>query len=193
LFRSLIARISGRARLLATIGLAILAVALYGAIHFRLTMDDRGSAAARGPLNWLAVSMIQDNPLLGVGANNFSVAMQPYVSHGFFGEFLYTVHNRYLLIWSETGVVGLITYLWFLIATLQMGWRSWRRRDLILSPLALACTAALGAFMFHMFWEAFRGLAVLQMSIVLAALLAVLDRLTARARSSVGELHPLAH
>jgi hypothetical protein len=190
LFRSLIARTSWRIRLLAGVGLIIAAISLYGAIRFRLTMDDRGSAAARGPLNRLAVLMIRDNPLMGVGADNFALAMQPYVTRGFSGEFLYTVHNRYLLIWAETGPIALAAYVWFFVATLMMGWRSWKRADPVLSPLALACTAALGAFTFHMFWEAFRGLSVLQMAIVLAALVAVIDRLTAERRMASMQMRP---
>src|ERR1019366_5179482 len=66
---------------IAFVAFILVAISLSGPVHERLVGDDRGSAASRIPLNKLALAMIEDHPLLGVGSNNFSVAMQPYLAH----------------------------------------------------------------------------------------------------------------
>lgn len=135
--------------------LILLAVPFKGVISERLYGDDKGSAASRMPLNDLASAMIADHPLRGVGANNFAVAMEPYRTHGFSGDFFYTVHNNYLLVWTETGIGGLIVFLWFLIAVVRQGSKCWKSRDTLLAPLALGCVAAVVGLMVQMNFEPF--------------------------------------
>lgn len=66
-----------------------------------------------------SMAMFQRNPLFGVGLNNFLVNLP--VIQKQYGEVLYIqpVHNIYLLVLSETGVVGLILFLRFLWNTYQ--------------------------------------------------------------------------
>ena len=136
--------------------LVLLGILSRGVIAERLYSDDRGSAAARMPLNHLAGVMILDHPLLGVGANNFALAMDPYLAHGFSGDFLYTVHNTYLLVWAETGIGGLIAFLWFLIAIIRQGSRCWHLRDPIFASQAVGCAAAVIGFMVMMNFDPHR-------------------------------------
>ena len=135
--------------------LVLFAIAFRGVIAERLYSDDNGSAAARMPLNELAGAMIADHPLLGVGANNFAVAMEPYRTRSFSGDFFYTVHNTYLLVWTETGIGGLIAFVWFLIAIVHQGLKSWQLRDPLFAPLALGCVAAVMGFMVQMNFDPF--------------------------------------
>src|ERR1039458_6819670 len=51
---------------------------LANVLQDRLTRDDSGSAASRVPLNRIALLMIADYPILGVGANTFPLVMAPY-------------------------------------------------------------------------------------------------------------------
>lgn len=155
---------------------------LSGVVDARLTEDDNGSAESRVPLMKLALLIIEDHPILGVGANNFPLAMQPYISRGFSGEFLYSVHNKYLLIWSEVGPVGLLSFAWFLIAAMRAGFRCWRLKDPLLSPIALSCSAVVAGEMFHMGVDIFRGTAVLELICVVTALAVVLESLAAPGR-----------
>lgn len=154
-----------------------LAIPFRSAIEQRLYGDDNGSIASRMPLNELASVMIQDHPLLGVGANNFSVAMQPYLAHSFSGDFLYAVHNAYLLICAETGVVGLIAFLWFLIAIVHKGLRSRKLRDPSTTLPALGCAAAVVGFMVQMNFDPFRSAAPGLLLWLLAGLVTVLSHL----------------
>src|SRR5215468_8964348 len=137
--------------------LAVLGIVVFrSAISGRLFEGDRGAAYARLPLMRLAVRMISDNPVLGVGVNNFPVRMEKYATRDLSGEWLYSVHNKYLLDWTEMGLGGLLALLWFLQSTVRAGWRSWKMADPSLAPLALAFTAALSGVMVHMLFDVYR-------------------------------------
>lgn len=141
-------------------GAALLVCAMLpfrGFIMDRLFGDDNGSAAARMPLNHLALAVIADHPLAGVGANNFALAMQPYVASAFTGDFLYTVHNKYLLVFAETGAWGLLCFAALLIAILREGWKVWRAGEPVTSPIALACVAGVAGLMVQMTIEPARA------------------------------------
>jgi putative inorganic carbon (hco3(-)) transporter len=157
------------------------AVMFQSTISTRLTGDDVGSARARVPLMVTALEIIGDHPQLGVGVNSYVAALPRYEST-FPGEWLYTVHNRYLLVAAETGVGGLIAFLWFLAVTLRRGWVGWRGSDPLLSPLALGFTAALAGQMIHMFVDIFNSRSAVQLLLVVAALIAAMSRIEARRR-----------
>ena len=159
---------------------ALLVLALQDIIVARLVEDDEGSARSRIPLMALAWRIIEDHVLFGVGANNFALVMQEYVTPNFApyrGDWLFVVHNKYLLVWAETGLVGLVAFVGFLAATLLTGWRGWQLRDRLLSPLALGFTAAIVAHLVHMAVDLFSGRPQVQTLWLSAALLAVIDRL----------------
>jgi putative inorganic carbon (HCO3(-)) transporter len=172
-----------------SVPVALLAVVLVVALVFpeaimaRLMGSDQGSAHSRIPLMGLALRIIEDHPLLGVGANNYVLEMQRYVTPDFSdygGEWLYLVHNHYLLVWAETGMVGVLALLWFLLATLWAGWRGWQRNDRLLAPLALGFTAAIVGHLFYMSVDLFNDRAQTQTLWVSAALLASLSRVAVR-------------
>jgi len=123
-----------------------------------------------------ALEMIRDHPLLGVGPNNYSVAMKQYGAiYGKWGDWVYTVHNKLLLVWAETGPGGLVAFLWFLAATIRLGWQGWKAGDPWLSPLALGFTAALIGHIVHMQVDLFSARPEVQLLWVVAALVAVID------------------
>jgi putative inorganic carbon (hco3(-)) transporter len=157
----------------------LLAIPFRGVIAERLNSDDNGSAAARMPLNELAAAMIADHPLLGVGANNFPLAMQPYLRQSFSGEFLYTVHNTYLLVCAETGIGGLIAFVWFLFAIVRQGSRCWRMRNPLFAPIALGCAAAVMGFMVQMNFDPFGSGAAVDLLWLFAGLTTAMVRMNA--------------
>jgi len=142
-------RVGRRSAAAASLLIILLVLPLAPAIHERLASDDNGSGAARMPLNRLAFAMIMDHPLLGVGANNFPVAMQPYVAHSFSGDFLYCVHNAFLLVCSETGIVGGLIFAWFLVGIVRQGLKGTRARGAV-GLTALGCGAAVAGLMVQM-------------------------------------------
>lgn len=144
----------GWVRLLVPLTIFVLVVVLslpfYDAIQTRLFGYDVGAAYSRIPLMKLALRIIEDHPVLGIGANNFAVAMMQYARIGFSKAWLYTVHNKYLLVWAETGIGGLVAFVWFLLSTVRQGWQTWQASDRLLSSLALGFTAAVIGQMVHM-------------------------------------------
>jgi hypothetical protein len=170
-------------------GLAVVAALMFqDTIADRLVGYDEGSAHSRVPLMQLAIRIIEDQPVLGVGANNYGLAMQRYVTPDFSdygGEWLYLVHNNYLLVWAETGVPGLVAFLWFVLATVWMGWRAWRRNDRLLAPLALGLTAALIGHLIYMSVDLFNDRAHTQTLWVSAALLACISKIPVHGRALI--------
>jgi O-antigen ligase len=155
-------------------------------INNRLVSDDKGAAESRVPLMNLAFRMIADNPILGVGINNFSAAMDDYVTPEFRNGFLYIVHNKYLLVWSELGPGGLLVYLAFLIGILQMGRACWRQGDPFLSTLALGITVAVIGDMVHQNVEILQGPGTTQVVWLLAGLVVAMRQIV-RAQTASGD------
>ena len=60
--------------------------------------------------------MIKDHPIVGVGANTFSNMMKYYVSEDLWDAWLDQVHNQYLLVFAETGLLGLLSFLWLIMS-----------------------------------------------------------------------------
>ena len=156
---------------------ALLYVPFHSLIGARLFGDDKGSAESRIPLMNLAFRITEDHPLLGVGANNFTVAMGPYLTSEFREGFLFAVHNKYLLVLTETGIGGLITFLAFFVGTVRKGWQCWNLRDPLLSPLALGFAAGLVGHMVHMTVDVFRGRPTQQLIWLIAGLLIAMCRI----------------
>jgi putative inorganic carbon (HCO3(-)) transporter len=159
--------------------LTLLYVPFGSSISARLFGDDQGSANSRIPLNKLAFRMIADNPLMGVGANNFTVAMDQYATSEFRREWLWAVHNKYLLILAETGTGGLLAYLAFLLSTLRRGWQCWKFGDSQFSPLALGFVAGILGHMVHQSVDLFRDRPLQQLVWLTAGLLVAMHRILA--------------
>jgi putative inorganic carbon (HCO3(-)) transporter len=90
----------------------------------RLTSDDQGSARARISLAQTALAIFEDHPWVGVGFNNYMQVSPQYDARAFVGQMAYVVHNAFLLIAAETGVVGLLAFVGFLTVLLLQTWRA---------------------------------------------------------------------
>lgn len=69
----------------------------------------------------IAAQMIRDHPWVGVGFNNYLLAFAEYAKGAAVDTI--SVHNIYLLIAAETGLIGLGLFLVFCGATLYRAWR----------------------------------------------------------------------
>ncbi len=110
--------VSVKGPILAFLIAACVAAIFSSQIEARL-MSEEGSTAAidRIYLIRIAWNMIKDSPVLGVGANTFMSVINQY-QHGpdLQDIYLHMVHNQYLLVFAETGIVGMIAFLWLLSA-----------------------------------------------------------------------------
>ena len=73
------------------------------------------SFSRRSQLTQMAIAMFKDRPLTGVGLNNFTVVMDQYGYIPATTRFLQPVHNIYLLLLSETGLIGIFGFLYLLL------------------------------------------------------------------------------
>ena len=142
--------------LLAAIG-AIAALYAGPLIWERLTADDGGSAAQRGPLNAAALALFAQFPIFGVGLNNFgnqfAVLDQTGLSRlaGLFDRSNHVVHNLHILILTEVGIVGYAAFALVFGAGIARGLRAARRAPVgdPLAAIAAACAVGLIAHMLH--------------------------------------------
>jgi O-antigen ligase len=155
--------------------LVILCLFIPNPVSQRLSVDDNGSAHSRVPLMHLAYRVISANPVLGVGANNFGAVMNYYAGSEFRHEWLYTVHNEFLLVCSETGLVGLMAYLWIYFSVIRRGWRIWKTGDEMFAPLALGLVAAMCGLLSHMFVDIFSARAIVELVWLFAALMGAVE------------------
>jgi putative inorganic carbon (HCO3(-)) transporter len=157
--------------------LALLYLPFQSVISARLFGDDKGSAESRIPLMKLAFRIIEDNPILGVGANNFTIIMDRYLTSDFRAGWLFAVHNKYLLVLAETGIAGLLAFLAFILDAFRKGWRCWLLEDPLLSPIALGFAAGIAGHMLHMTVDVFRGRPTQQLLWLVAGLLTAMLRI----------------
>jgi len=148
----------------------LLSALFHDTIRTRLVSDDRGAAYSRVPLMDLAFRVIKENPVFGVGPNNFAFVIDDYITPEFRNAWIYTVHNKYLLIWAETGIAGLLAFLWFVAATLRAAWHCRRSRDPVVAPLGFGLAAAVLAHSAHMFVDVFNDRPLNQLLFFIAGL-----------------------
>jgi len=136
----------------------------------RLLGDDGGAAAARMPLNIIALNMIKSHPWIGVGINNFMAVVQDYLTHETQRAWLASAHNKYLLVWSETGTIGIIMFIWFFLAITREIWQCYKSDHILFSKLGAALLAGLCGFAVHMMASPFRSRSELLLLWLIAAI-----------------------
>jgi putative inorganic carbon (hco3(-)) transporter len=156
-----------------------LAIPLSGMIGARITDPAPGSASSRVSMARLAADMIADRPLLGVGLNNVGVNIVDYAGPQFTRQFVFTIHDKYLLVASESGLGALAAFLWFLVATVAAGVRRMRSSDPLISLVATGLVGGLIGHMIQMTVDIFASRAQVQSLWLVAALIAVLGPLDA--------------
>ncbi|MCX6761530.1 MAG: O-antigen ligase family protein [Candidatus Moranbacteria bacterium] len=100
-----------RFRILLGLGLAVLAGLFFLRVEFYALFMK--SLAERGLYLSISERIITDNPIIGVGTGQFIVAAERLFPNLEIWQYQ-PVHNVFLLIWSEWGIVGLVLFIVFL-------------------------------------------------------------------------------
>jgi O-antigen ligase len=146
-----------RALIVSLIGLAVLATtAFFVANPAAWQRIHAGNASGSGRVDiWkVAWRVMQDHPLVGVGIAQFPQVSPHYVLQPGALEYVnlivekhIVVHNLYLQLWVETGIIGLLLFLAVVASSLAAGWRAAtqfdRQGDVEMSSLARASILAL--------------------------------------------------
>lgn len=86
---------------------------------FTRQLSGQEALIQRFSLAQIALKMVRTNPLAGVGLNNFIPQLPNYWQQYGMTYWLQPVHNIFLLIAAETGLVGLLIFLWLLVLTFR--------------------------------------------------------------------------
>jgi len=168
-----------------TLFLLVVAVLALGAIFYdviytRYTAEDYGSAESRGKMNRLTWNVIQAHPWLGVGAGNQALVARDYYTPdvGDPEDILDTqVHNRYLLIWAESGTFALLCYVGFLGAAVIKAWSCVRSDHRWISLMGAGLGGAILSLCIQMFTGNFLARSITLFVWLLLALTASLHNL----------------
>ena len=121
----------------------IFSVVLIGGLFYPQFLE-RGGVVSYGTTNEeavadrllyqnIAVEIIKQKPLLGVGYQNFVLAMDDFSPKQLKPYQYQPVHNIYLLVGAETGLLGLSVFLMFIFLILKRGWQ--KRGDVLAATL----------------------------------------------------------
>ncbi len=107
-------------------GIAVSILLFYPQLFHRGGMINYNSVAAtsderRVEMQNIAALIIRDHPWLGVGFNNYLLAFDKYTKVGVVDSI--SVHNIYLLIAAETGLIGIAFFLLFCAFIVYKGWQ----------------------------------------------------------------------
>ncbi|MBN1449857.1 MAG: O-antigen ligase family protein [Anaerolineales bacterium] len=169
----------------------ILFLAIFGQQVFN-RLEAAITDRTRPELAYMAYKIIDDFPL-GVGVNNYDQVMSDKYAHPkWVGHTLYPVHNKYLLIWSETGLHGLIAFLLLLFSATWKALRYLQRpgiADRFYIPGA-SLLGALAGYSFHLSTEGFGSRSNLQVFWFIIALIVAVDWLSGQAKTEATEKEP---
>lgn len=153
----------------------------------RVVSGDDGSAESRMHLSLIALQTIKKQPIFGHGAGNCHLACLPVANSGAFrSEWYYTIHCKYLLVWVETGIIGLVAFLVGLGNSIRQGLVAWRQRHRYLSPLGLGCVAAIVGHMVHMLVDIFNSRSQVQTLWTILGITAAVYQLSLTSPSQLG-------
>jgi putative inorganic carbon (hco3(-)) transporter len=152
---------------------AVLGSFIGGQIQARLE-SQTGGLRARAAVGQVATEVIRDYPITGVGANNYVTILHEYAP---LTDWAYVPHNKFLLIWSETGIAGLLAFVVFLVTTARRGWLAVRGAPGWLLPYVTALSGAFVALLVHMNFEPFHGRSQLMLLFLVTGLVHAAARL----------------
>jgi O-antigen ligase len=136
--------------LMAATGIAF--VLLWPGIAIRSSHDHKKGLEERINLIKIALNVIEDHPIIGIGINNYYDKYKAYVPHELKNTWVYAVHNQYLLIWAETGTLGFTIFMFFLISVVKRAFRCANAKSDLLAPVSLGFLFGFLAILLDWFW-----------------------------------------
>ncbi len=127
--------------------LLVLLSAYGGVIWDRLISNDMGSAKTRLTTAQVAIHVIEDHPIFGVGINNYGSILEKYWSSKDSFTRIAAVHNTFLLYTAELGLVGLAAYLWLLTAFFLRIKKAIKSRSKYFSAIAIGIMGSFAGYL----------------------------------------------
>ncbi len=129
-------RISRRAAAWLTVGALAAALAAAPLVIDRLQQDHGEAATVRNNLVRIALVMIADHPLTGLGINTATQHVIEYAAKADVKGWVFIVHNQFLLVAAETGLPGLAALLWLIASGIRAARAALPARDPLVADTA---------------------------------------------------------
>lgn len=100
----------------------------------------------------VTIQMIKAHPIIGVGLGAYGVAYTPFDTQNGMGR-PEQAHNDYMQVLTDTGIIGGILGLFFIISLFQMGLRRRKSPDVFRRGVATGALAACFAVLVHSFFD----------------------------------------
>jgi len=109
---------------------------------------------------WVAaIDIIQSHPILGVGLGTYPIMYEKYKDKRFLtavSNFYGGPHNDYLQYFSEAGIFGILSWLFFVFTLYRVGLKHYYQiRDEFLRNLLLGCLGGVLTYLVHSFFNDF--------------------------------------
>lgn len=108
--------------------ICVLFFSIFGSIVFINRTKDRGTSNLISRIRYLntVLSVINEHPVRGSGLNSFQVANRRYIYSKVEGYSMF-VHNSYLQIWSEVGIIGMLVFIFMLLKVIEVSCNVFKR------------------------------------------------------------------
>jgi O-antigen ligase len=117
-------------RLMSMAGVVLVVfLAAWPFIAHRVEEHHSDDVEVRWRLVKVATEMIKTHPLVGVGLNTATTQVRDYAARAGADGWVFIVHNQFLLVWTETGILGFVAFIWLFRRALQAAGRLKRSVD----------------------------------------------------------------
>ncbi len=134
--------------------LALPALTFLPLLWLRVHQNNEAALEERMNLTQVAWQMYESHPALGVGLGTYDSVKREFLPDDWKG-WLYTVHNRYLLLMAETGLFGLGSLLFLYVILLWLAFRGIARIEADYRPIQIALVGIFVFYYWEMFWHMF--------------------------------------
>jgi putative inorganic carbon (HCO3(-)) transporter len=139
--------------LLGLAAVALVGLALIPPIRHRIVIETENvygnTVQSRIDLWNAAIKLIEHRPLFGAGLSGFQQRVAPYLVNFHSSALFIDPHNIVLNFWVETGLLGLIAFVWLMVVGFTLNWRGWRSGPPDWQLLHLGILVALIAVIVH--------------------------------------------
>lgn len=104
-----------------------------------------------------SINIIKDNPIFGIGEDNFEYVLNKYLISGVYDTKAHP-HNDYLNVMVNSGIPGFITFISIWIITIITGFKVWKKtKDALLKAISLGATLSLIGYMIAALFQNYYG------------------------------------
>jgi hypothetical protein len=158
----------------------VLAVALATPLAINSLAARPQSFYKRLELNETALATYWRQPILGAGLNNVSAVMEGAMKTVLTSKGRETqvtvVHNYYLIVLIEVGLIGFLLFFTFFVRAVMVGLRNFRKAEPAMKLLLVGIVTALSGVAIHNFGDPFGGHSVHAMLFLYTALIIAIGR-----------------